>query len=147
MSQPVKFQFKKMIKANRQTVFEAWTNRELIKTWFAPGQLTSPSSEIDLRVGGSFRVNMEGPMRGQQTTGNVSGEYQKIIPNELLVFTFRGTWENVPDSTVTVEFKDAAGGTEIRLTHEGIIDGQGGEGKRQGWESSLEKLSHICSEV
>ena len=145
MSQPVKFQFKKLIKAKRQSVFNAWTDKELIKTWFAPGQLTSPSSEVDLRVGGTYRVKMEGSMRGQQTTGNVSGVYKKIIPNELLVFTFRGTWENVPESTVTVEFKDVEGGTEITLTHEGIIDAQGGEGKRQGWESSLEKLSQVCS--
>ncbi len=88
---------------------------------------------------------MEGPMRGQQTTGNVSGVYKKIIPNELLVFTFHGTWENVPDSTVTVEFRDIDGGTEITLTHEGIIDEHGGEGKRQGWASSLEKLAQFCS--
>lgn len=145
MNQPVKFQQKKIIKAKRQTVFNAWTDKNLISTWFAPGQLRSPSAEIDLKVGGAYRVNMEGQMGGQETAGYVSGEYKKIIPNELLVFTFRGTWEKVPDSTVTVEFKDVEGGTEITLTHEGIIDANGGQGKRQGWESSLEKLTLACT--
>ncbi len=145
MSQPVKFQTKKTIKAKRERVFSAWIDQNLISKWFAPRDLKSPSSEIDLKVGGTYRVNMEGIMRGQQTSGNVSGEYIKIIPNELLVFTFRGTWEKVPDSTVTVEFKDVAEGTEITLTHEGIIDEQGGEGKRLGWESSLQKLSELFS--
>jgi uncharacterized protein YndB with AHSA1/START domain len=145
MSQPVKFQTKKIIRAKRQSVYEAWTNPALLSTWFAPLELTSPSSEVDFKVGGVFKVNMEGKMRGQQTVGHVSGIYQKIVPNELLVFTFRGTWEHVPDSTVTVEFKDVDGGTEITLTHEGILDAQNGEGKRHGWLSSLEKLAEACS--
>jgi uncharacterized protein YndB with AHSA1/START domain len=145
MSEPVKFQTKKVIQAKRPSVYQAWTDPALIGAWFAPGELTSPFSEIDLKVGGVFKVSMEGMMRGQQTTGHVSGIYQKIVPNELLVFTFRGTWEHVPDSTVTVEFKDVDGGTEITLTHEGIIDAQNGEGKRQGWLSSIEKLSRAFS--
>jgi uncharacterized protein YndB with AHSA1/START domain len=146
MSEKVKFQTKKLIKARRQNVFKAWSDPTIMKEWFAPGELMSPNTTVDFKVGGQYKVMMEGRMRGQQTTGNVSGIYKQIVPNELLVFTFKGTWENVPDSLVTVEFKDLDGGTEITLTHENIIDAVGGEGKRQGWESSLAKLAKFCTQ-
>jgi uncharacterized protein YndB with AHSA1/START domain len=45
---------KKLIKANRDRVFEAWTTPELMKKWYAPDDMTVPNATSDLRVGGVY---------------------------------------------------------------------------------------------
>jgi hypothetical protein len=37
-------------------VFNAWTDPVLVKRWWGPRGYTTPSAEIDLRVGGAFRA-------------------------------------------------------------------------------------------
>lgn len=46
----------RIVKADRQRVFDAWTTPELVKQWWGPPPYTCPSAEIDLRVGGSYRL-------------------------------------------------------------------------------------------
>ena len=45
-------QFNRLIPATSAEVFDAWTNPELLKAWFAPGSMTVPSVRRDLRTGG-----------------------------------------------------------------------------------------------
>jgi uncharacterized protein YndB with AHSA1/START domain len=42
-------------------VWEAYTNPEHIKQWFAPKPFKVTEAELDLRPGGIFRFRMEGP--------------------------------------------------------------------------------------
>ena len=133
-------QVSRMVKARRQRVFDAWTKPELMHMWFAPGTMTVPSASADLRIGGAYRVEMSGDAG---VTHIVHGVYQEIVTNELLRFTWG--WQHVDDeSMVTVEFKDAEGGTEVILTHERLGTAELRDKHEHGWTGCLENLAKFC---
>ncbi|MHB8454112.1 MAG: SRPBCC family protein [Acidiferrobacterales bacterium] len=138
-----RLQIRTFIRATRERVFAAWTDPNLVKEWIAPGALTVPDASIDLRIGGSFQIEMEGVMRGQQQHGTASGHYTKIIPNELLVFTWTWSGYAFPETLVTVEFKDVKDGTEITLTHDRFGDTEVRDRYNSGWHSTFEKLAKL----
>ena len=111
-SENLKLQVTRTIKASRPRVFDSWTKPELMERWFAPGAMTVANASADLQVGGQYRVEMHG------VDGYVhvaAGVYKKIIPNEVLSFTWGGVCDPGPETLVTVEFKDVEGGTELTL--------------------------------
>ncbi len=70
--------------APRERVFQAWTDPEELKKWWGPDGYTTPSAEVDLKVGGSYRFAMKPP------GGEVfflSGEYREVRAPEKLVYT------------------------------------------------------------
>ena len=42
----------------RDALFHAWTDPEALKAWFGPDGVETRLAEVDLRVGGEFRVEM-----------------------------------------------------------------------------------------
>jgi uncharacterized protein YndB with AHSA1/START domain len=144
MNENIKFQMTKLIKAKREKVFAAWADASILKNWFGPETLNVPDAQLDFKEGGYFKIDFEGEMRDQQTKGYATGTYKKIIPNELLIFTFKGSWKGgSPESLVTVMFKDVKEGTELTLTQEQIVNKEALEGFKHGWGSSLEKLAQL----
>lgn len=146
VAENLKLEAKRTIRADRARVFAAWTQPELIKKWFAPGTMTTPSASNDLRPGGEYRIEMERceeRKEGQHEskTSVATGVYKTIVPGELLVFTWRGSWDPEEETLVTVHFKDIAGGTELTLTHENFTTPNSLSGHEQGWAGSLAKLA------
>ena len=71
-----------------EKVWEAWTNPELVKKWWGPEGFTSPSVEIDLRVGGKYIFAMHGPAGSEWDRDMYSaGIFKEIVPHERLVMT------------------------------------------------------------
>jgi uncharacterized protein YndB with AHSA1/START domain len=140
LSENLSLQVKRMVKARRHRVFDAWTKPELMHLWFAPGTMTVPHASADLRVGGAYRVEIKGDAEVPHVA---SGVYQEIVPNELLRFTWG--WQGGPDmqSVVTVEFKDVDGGTEVILTHERLPDAEWRDKHEHGWIGCLANLARV----
>ena len=59
-----------------QAVFDAWTNPESVKQWFAPRPYTTPLCEIDLKPGGGFRTVMNDP------DGNQIDGFHRLLPRD-----------------------------------------------------------------
>jgi uncharacterized protein YndB with AHSA1/START domain len=117
-------------------VWRAMTDPAALAAWFWP-QRFNPSAEVDLRVGGRYRI--DGPAVGMA----VSGEYVAVEPPHRLVFTW--TWDGEDAETlVTVELAATAEGTELSLRHERFGAGEAGEAARdshaQGWHDCLDRL-------
>ena len=51
----------RLLNAPRRLVWEAWTNPEHLKRWWAPKPYETTECEMDLRPGGVFRTRMVGP--------------------------------------------------------------------------------------
>ena len=47
--------------APRARVFAAWTQPEMLRTWFGPAGTTVPDAQVDLREGGAYRIAMHMP--------------------------------------------------------------------------------------
>ncbi len=130
---------KRTFKAPVERVYAAWTDAEQMKRWFAPGDMSVPMAEADVREGGRYRVQMSesGSDCAFHTTGGV---YREVIPNERLVFTWQ--WQGSElETMVTLEFKSlSANETELTLIHEGFDSEDTRDKHGQGWEGCLAKL-------
>lgn len=119
-------------------VWRAWTEPQALKLWFGPGEIVSlPRVDIDLRVGGRFRVTM---LADDGETHDVSGTYLEVVPNRKLVFSW--AWRSTPEreSRVTVQIEPDGDGCELVLMHEQFFDDAARDGHNHGWSGALVKL-------
>jgi uncharacterized protein YndB with AHSA1/START domain len=124
-----------------EKVWRAWTDPEAVKKWFGPGPGEPVSAaELDVRVGGRFRIVFGGP---DGKAHECAGVYKEVVPNRKLVFTW--TWPNSTperESLVTIVFKSAARGTALVFKHEKFIDETVRDNHQRGWSGAFEKLEH-----
>ena len=138
----------RVVKASRERVFAAWTNAEQMMRWFAPGPMQPTTVDVDLREGGQFRAAMQGPSprTGQEMCVTFTGTYQRIVAEELLVFSWEVEGDPGDPTLVTVMFAEVEGGTEVTLKHERVPNVELVNRNRFGWTAMLEKLDKVCSE-
>lgn len=122
-----------------EKVFKAWTEGEALKRWFGPSDTTTILvADVDVRVGGRYRIVMQ-EAGGEQH--RIGGVYREISPNAKLVFTW--AWESTPErqSLVTVRMEAADGGTDLTLVHEQFTDEAARDRHEHGWSGSFERLA------
>ena len=127
------------INAPRERVWKAWTTGEALKRWFGPRDSYDIAvADVDLRPGGRYRIVMQEPGGERHEVGGV---YREIESNTRLVFSF--AWVSTPEreSVVTVQLRDADGGTELTLTHEPFFDEAARDRHHHGWTGSLDRLA------
>ena len=144
-SEKLSLEIKRLIKAPRDRVYAAWTDPAQLKQWFGPENVQTRELIAEARAGGKFRWDLTNS-EGEKMT--CRGEYRELQPGRKIVFTWQWdddeTWEN-HTSIVTVELDDAAGGTELRLTHEQLPNEDSRDGHTRGWKSALDKLAEFVS--
>jgi len=141
---PTMLSVRRLYHASRERVFRAWTDPEQLKKWFAVSEgFTTPIADVDLRVGGRYRLGMQPP--GDDGVLIVGGVYQQISPPEKLVFTWR--WESPnadePETLVTVEFNEQGNDTEVILTHELFTDIPQRDKHGEGWIGCMNNLERL----
>ena len=77
----------RIIDAPVELVWKAWTEPEHVMLWWGPRHFTSPSCQIDLRVGGKYIFCMRAPKEMGGQDQYTAGVYQKIVLMEYLEFT------------------------------------------------------------
>ncbi|MBM3266977.1 MAG: SRPBCC domain-containing protein [Candidatus Sericytochromatia bacterium] len=97
--------------APRDLVFEAWTDPRHVDRWMGPRGFTTTTSEMDFRVGGSWRYVMRHEQYG--SFENVV-TYREIVRPERLVYD-HGSPEDPTMMLVTVRFAEEGDG-RTRLT-------------------------------
>ena len=125
---------KRVIKADRELVFEAFTDPGIMSRWFYGMEDGTAEVSNTLEVGGGFRINMRSP---DGTEYMHTGEYREIQPNERLVFTWNS--DHAEDTVVTVSFRPVTGGTEVTIEHE-FLEVSEREPHRRGWTLCLANL-------
>lgn len=95
--------------------------------------------EFDVRVGGSFELDMTGP---DGVPHGAFGKFVEIVPGRRLVQTWR--WKDFPidsgESRLSIELREVSEGTELILTQERLADATSVAEHTKGWTSSLEQL-------
>jgi uncharacterized protein YndB with AHSA1/START domain len=131
-------------RGSRERVFDAWTNPEVLRRWWAAGPTwDTPVAEVDLRPGGRYRLAMRDAESG--AVHAVGGEYVAVSRPERLTYTW--TWEGAAEvmegsqqTLVTVEFLDEGDATEVVVTHEGFADERIRDLHEEGWVGCLANL-------
>ncbi len=104
---------KKVVHADRERVFDAWTKPEMMQHWFVGAKGTAKTN-VDLRVGGTYSNEMLLSGCGDASPGDTGpvksymhdGEYLEIVRPERLVFTWNSP--SVRNTKVTVELREVA---------------------------------------
>ncbi len=127
----------RVIRAPREKVFAAWTTPDLLVQWWGPGAVTCPEAQIDLRVGGAYR------MANREVDGSViwiSGHFEAVRVPEELAYTWVISSIPAEPTLVRVLFRLHPEGTELVLTHERFAQEALRDMHRQGWGGCLDKL-------
>jgi uncharacterized protein YndB with AHSA1/START domain len=111
-----------------------------MKQWCAPSEEYETQAEIDLRVGGKYRIQMT------HSSGSVHtaiGEYREVEAPAKLVYTW--SWEDgtVVDTLVTVEFHEQGEATEVVLTHDFFPNAEWRDKHNQGWTGCFGRLEKV----
>jgi uncharacterized protein YndB with AHSA1/START domain len=136
---------KRRLKAPPAQVFGAWTDPEKIVRWFGPNQTVAGSvrAEMDVRVGGRYKVNFQ---TDDGEHHQVGGVYREVVADSRLVFTW--AWHSTPEreSLVTVTMtSDGDKGCILTLHHEQFFDEAARNGHQRGWTGTLDKLERYFS--
>lgn len=132
----------RMVRAPRQSVWDAITQPEQMKKWMCPAPNGAQRVDADVRIGGLYTVQML--VDGKEH--NAFGTYREIDEPSRIVFTWDwrpGEMEPMGDTVVTIELNEVDGGTELVLVHEGFPTPEQTGGHEEGWAACLTHLQTI----
>ena len=136
----------RLIDAPRALVFKAWTDPAHLAKWFFLDALPTTHTEIDVRPGGKWVMNLRTPEGASITARRV---YREIVEPERIVFYEKcdagGTI--ILDGTHTVTFKEAAGKTLLTVECDLVtpFDADNQQGWNGGWREVLDRLAaHVA---
>jgi uncharacterized protein YndB with AHSA1/START domain len=126
--------------AKPERVFDALTKPEQIARWWGSSRFSLPDAELDLRIGGKYRFTMQ-PLEGEVMV--VSGRFKEITRPSKLAYTWAWEGASAPETLVTIELKEAEGGTEVVLTHEAFTNQEAVARHDAGWQKGFDRLEQI----
>jgi len=124
-----------VVPLNADETFALITEPDRLRRW----QVIT--ARIDLRAGGDYRWTI---VPGHSAGGIIT----EVEPGKRVVFTWG--WEGSADlppgsSTVTITLEPSAGGTLVRLVHEGLTDEQAAS-HGEGWNHYLDRLVRAATD-
>jgi uncharacterized protein YndB with AHSA1/START domain len=128
---------RRSIRASAERIFDAWTQPKHLKQWWGPKSVECTDAEVDLRVGGGYRI------ANQLPDGKIlwiSGEFEVIERPHRLVYTWRVGDAAVAAERVTVTFEAHGEATEVIVAHERIPTEAMRDMHEQGWVGCLDGL-------
>jgi uncharacterized protein YndB with AHSA1/START domain len=131
--------FERLLSASPDKVFEACVEPSRLAEWWGPSGFTSPSIELDVWTGGSYRIAMQPP---EGELFHLRGTFLEVDRPRRLVYTFE--WEEPdPDdqeTVVTLTFRAAGDGTELVLDQQPFATEARLALHDAGWTESLARL-------
>jgi uncharacterized protein YndB with AHSA1/START domain len=139
------------VRAPRAAVYRALLDADAIAKWRVPAGMSSQVHEFDAREGGRFRVSLsydvaDATGKSAAHTDTYHGYFAELVPDERVVEVFEfetAAAELEGTMTMTTTLADAAGGTDIVITHEGIPDGVPAADNETGTRMSLANLAEL----
>jgi uncharacterized protein (TIGR03086 family) len=124
-----------VVPLNADETFALITEPDRLRRW----QVIT--ARVDLRAGGDYRWTI---VPGHSAGGTIT----EVEPGKRVVFTWG--WEGSVDlppgsSTVTITLEPSAGGTLVRLVHDGLTDEQAAS-HGEGWNHYLDRLVRAATE-
>jgi len=137
--------------APRELIFQAWTEPEHLKRWWGPRGFTAPTCEVDLRVGGTWKIVMRFPDGVNEHT--MQAVYREIVPPEHLSFTNTALDKDgtrLLEGLTTITLEDLGGKTKLtmytRMTGLVSYSDRMLDGMEPGWSQTLERLGEALAE-
>ena len=140
--------------APAERVWRAWSEPELVTRWWGPTGFTSPSADMDFRVGGTSLVCMRAPAQFGGQDMYTSWTYRRIEPFDLIEYDVAFTDSSgasvqpppgVPDRVPhRITFASTgSGGTSMTITEFGYPTEQVRDQSTMGLEQCLDKMTAL----
>jgi uncharacterized protein YndB with AHSA1/START domain len=149
--------FERTYHASPETIWQAWTNPDMIKQWWGPNNVTIPECEVDLRVGGKIYIVMEageamGPYKG--TRWPMLGKFTVVESNAKLSYAAKAwiegqseetTIDQITELTLTEEFGKTKLTIRAAIYKTGPRAGMAVQGMQHGFTQQLDKLNDFLT--
>jgi uncharacterized protein YndB with AHSA1/START domain len=133
-----------VLPAGRSVVFGAFSDPNELAKWWGPRGFSTPSLELEARVGERYRIEMQPP---QGDHFYLTGQLREVDPPARLAFTF--VWEDPDpddvDTVVDLSFRDLSKSTEVSLRQGPFKTEARRRLHRDGWTDSFDKLERLMS--
>jgi len=140
-------EIRRVFRAPRQKVYDAWTQLEHLQHWMCRDVPTHDVKylELDVKTGGRYAIQVKTP---EGVTYLGKGTFQEVKPPEKLVFTWG--WMRSPEdpkeplekneTVVTVLLADRGTSTEMVFTHTHFVHAKELEDTQKGWGGCFDVL-------
>jgi uncharacterized protein YndB with AHSA1/START domain len=132
----------RVLRASPERIYRAFTEPDAMAKWLPPYGFTARVHEMDVRVGGQWRMSFTNFSSGH--SHSFGGQYLELAPGEFLRYTSRFDDANLPGEMQTsVTLRKVSCGTELDAVQEGIPSLIPVEACYLGWQESLLQLAKL----
>jgi uncharacterized protein YndB with AHSA1/START domain len=145
----------RVYRADAQDVWDLWTTKEGIESWWGPGGFAVTVRTIDLRPGGELLYAMTAidppqvefmKKAGMPLTTECRITFTEIVPRRRLAYVHLADF--IPgvdpyDVATVVELHELGGDVRMVLTFDAMHNDEWTERATMGWESELGKLAAL----
>ena len=132
----------RVLRATPQKIYKAFLDPDAMAKWLPPNGFTGKVHNIDVRVGGTYKMSFTNFTTGQ--SHSFGGEFLELAPNERIRYTDKFDDPNLPGEIhTTVSLKQVSCGTELTIVQEGVPGAIPAEACYLGWQESLAQLAKL----
>lgn len=132
----------RVLRAPAERIYKAFTDKSALERWIPPYGFTGMIHEIDVRVGGGYRMSFTNFGTGSSHSFTV--EFVELVSNERILHKDRFDDAHLPDEmVVSIDLKTVSCGTDVSIVQEGIPAVIPVEMCYLGWQESLEQLARL----
>ena len=143
----------RIIKADKELLYRAFTERDLLLNWLPPGEMTGEMHAFDARVGGGYEMSLFYPPGDRSGRGKTNDREDRVRvrfvalePPDRIVEAVDFVTDDPALAGVmrlVVTLGEAPGGTEVTMAFENIPLGLDPEDNHAGARQSLEQLARL----
>ena len=140
-----------------RNVWDLWTTKEGIESWWGPGGFTVKVHKLDLRAGGELLYAMTAidppqvafmKKAGMPLTTEARITFTEVVPLERLAYVHLADF--IPgvepyDVATVVELHKTSGGVRMVLTFDAMHNDEWTQRATMGWESEIGKLAAVLA--
>jgi uncharacterized protein YndB with AHSA1/START domain len=157
MTSKKKITFERTFAAPIEDVWELWTTKAGLESWWGPDGFSTKVHELELRPGGALRYAMTATAppqiefmkrAGMPLTSETRGTYDEIVKYRRLAFTQIADF--VPGVAAypfgaLVELQETAQGVRMLVTIDAMHDEQWTKMAEMGWSSQLDRAQEVLA--
>lgn len=147
----------RVFRADVQDIWDLWTTKEGIESWWGPGGFIVKVRKLDLRPGGELLYAMTAidppqvafmKKAGMPLTTEARITFTEVVPLERLAYVHLADF--IPgvqpyDVATIVELRTTPAGVRMVLTFDPMHDQEWTNRAAMGWESELGKLEAVLA--
>ncbi len=134
--------FHRVLRAPAERIYRAFLDPDAMARWLPPYGFTAKVHQMDVQVGGSYRMSFT--HFGSGHSHAFGGSYLELVPHSRIRYTATFDDPNLPGQMqTTVTLAAVSCGTDVQITQEGIPAMIPAEACTLGWQESLLQLARL----